>query len=257
MNELHLEILLPAMAAGIIVLSTHVPLGREVLRRGIIFIDLAIAQIAGLGVIAATQFIHDSQTWHIQLSAVISALLGAMLFNWIEKYWPEIQEALIGVFFVLAATASLLLLANDPHAGENLKELLVGQILWVNWPQLLIPTGLSAAILAVWWLFRGNHPSWLFYVLFAFAITVSVQLVGVYLVFASLIIPALAVYRQNEKHALYIAYIVGVIGYALGLIGSSLFDMPSGSMIVWALAFSWLATIGVMRMGQKLAGHYS
>ena len=252
MNELHLDILLPAMAAGIIVLSTHVPLGREVLKRGIIFIDLAIAQIAGLGVIAATQFIHDSHTWHIQLSAIISALLGAMLFNWIEKYWPDIQEALIGVFFVLAASASLLLLANDPHAGENLKELLVGQILWVSWPQLLIPGGLSAVILAVWWYFRGNHPSWLFYALFAFAITVSVQLVGVYLVFASLIIPALAAYRQSNKRALIIAYTVGIAGYALGLVGSSLFDLPSGSMIVWALAASWLAAVSIMHTRTRL-----
>lgn len=243
------------MVAGIIVLSTHVPLGREVLRRGIIFIDLAIAQIAGLGVIAASQFIHDSQTWHIQLSAIISALLGAMLFHWIEKYWPDIQEALIGVFFVLAATASLLLLANDPHAGENLKELLVGQILWVNWPQLLVPTGLSVAILAVWWFFRGSHPSWLFYVLFAVAITVSVQLVGVYLVFASLIIPALAAYRQGGRYSLVIAYIVGITGYALGLVGSSLFDMPSGSMIVWALALTWIAAISIIRVStrQKVA----
>lgn len=255
MNELHLDILLPAMVAGIIVLSTHVPLGREVLKRGIIFIDLAIAQIAGLGVIAATQFIHDSQTWHIQVSAIISALFGAMLFNWIEKYWPDIQEALIGVFFVLAATASLLLLANDPHAGENLKELLVGQILWVSWPQLIIPGVLSVVILTVWWVLRNKNISWLFYVLFALAITASVQLVGVYLVFASLIIPALAAYRQNKKYALIIAYAVGTIGYALGLTGSSLFDLPSGSMIVWALALTWIAALFVLKIKGQLAGN--
>lgn len=257
MNDLHLDILLPAMVAGVVVLSTHVPLGREVLKRGIIFIDLAIAQIAGLGVIAATQFSEHASVWHIQLSAVISALLGAMLFNWIERYWPDIQEALIGVFFVLAATASLLLLANDPHAGENLKELLVGQILWVDWSQLILPSILSILILVVWWAFRGNRPSWLFYVLFALAITASVQLVGVYLVFASLIIPALATYYYAGKSALKVAYLVGLAGYALGLIGSSLFDLPSGSMIVWALAFAWLATIGLMRIRIKLTNHYS
>ena len=252
MNELHLDILLPAMAAGIIVLSTHVPLGQEVLKRGIIFIDLAIAQIAGLGVIAATQLIHHTHTWHVQLAAVLAALLGAMLFSWIEKHWAEIQEALIGVSFVLAASASILLLANDPHAGENLKELLVGQILWVSWPQLLIPAVISVVILAVWWMLRNAFSSWLFYVLFAFAITVSVQLVGVYLVFASLIIPALASYRQNKKRALVTAYTVGITGYALGLAGSSLFDMPSGSMIVWALAITWLAATGILRIANRI-----
>jgi zinc/manganese transport system permease protein len=245
-NELHMEILLPAMAAGVIILSTHVPLGREVLRRGIIFIDLAIAQISGLGVIAATQIAEDNNIWVVQLSAVTSALLGAALFNWIEKYWPEIQEALIGVFFVLAATASILLLANDPHAGESLKELLVGQILWVNWSQLILPAVLSAIILSIWWLTARSRTSWLFYILFALAITMSVQLVGVYLVFASLIIPALAAYHQNGQKALIIAYAVGVTGYAAGLAGSSLFDLPSGSMIVWGLALSWFA-IGTAR----------
>ena len=247
MNELHIDILLPAMAAGVVVLSTHVPLGREVLRRGIIFIDLAIAQIAGLGVIAATQVVEDSSAWIIQLSAVMSALMGAALFNWIEKYWPEIQEALIGVFFVLAATASLLLLANDPHAGENLKELLVGQIRWVSWSQLILPAVLSVIILSIWWISPSSRTSWLFYILFALAITASVQLVGVYLVFASLIIPALATYHQSSKKTMIFAYSVGVTGYALGLVGSSLFDLPSGSMIVWGLALSW-AVFGIARL---------
>ena len=252
MNGLHIDILLPAMAAGLVVLSTHVPLGREVLKRGIIFIDLAIAQIAGLGVIAATQFSEHASVWHIQLSAVISALLGAMLFNWIERYWPDIQEALIGVFFVLAATASLLLLANDPHAGENLKELLVGQILWVDWSQLIMPAVLSAIILSIWWVFRKKRPSWLFYLLFALAITASVQLVGVYLVFASLIIPALATFYHASKYSLIMAYSVGIGGYALGLIGSSLFDLPSGPMIVWSLAFFWLLMILSMRLRERM-----
>lgn len=245
MNPLHLDILLPALAAGIIVLSTHVPLGREVLKRGIIFIDLAIAQIAGLGVIAATQFTHAESPSLIQLSAVTAALAGAIIFNWIEKHWPEIQEALIGVFFVLAATASILLLANDPHAGENLKELLVGQVLWVGWSQLILPAALSISIIAIWWYWQDKNLSWLFYVMFALAITTSVQLVGVYLVFASLIIPALATYYHTGKHALIIAYIVGICGYLLGLFSSSLFDLPSGPMIVWGLAIAWIMAVTV------------
>jgi len=248
MNELHVDILLPAMAAGIVVLSTHVPLGREVLRRGIIFIDLAIAQIAGLGVIATTHITEDGESWLVQLAAVTAALMGAILFHWIEKRLPEIQEALIGVFFVLAATASLLLLASDPHAGEHLKELLVGQILWVSWSQLVLPAVISGLIVFIWWRVGHPPPSWLFYSLFALAITVSVQLVGVYLVFASLIIPALTIYYQKNSEALWIAYGVGILAYMLGLIGSSLLDLPSGALIVWALAIVGVITVLIQQL---------
>jgi len=250
MNELHIDILLPAMAAGIVVLSTHVPLGREVLRRGIIFIDLAIAQIAGLGVIATTHIMEDGEGWLVQFAAVSAALMGAMLFNWIEKRLPEIEEALIGVFFVLAATASLLLLASDPHAGEHLKELLVGQILWVNWAQLILPAIISGLIVFIWWRTGHSPPPWLFYSLFALAITVSVQLVGVYLVFASLIIPALSIYYQNNNEALWVAYGVGIMGYILGLMGSSLLDLPSGALIVWMLAIVGLVTVLIRNPGR-------
>lgn len=238
MDDLHIDILLPALAAGIIVLSTHVLLGREVLRRGIIFIDLAIAQIAGFGVIASTYIFEDAKDWLVQLAAVSAALCGAVLFHWIEKRWPDIQEALIGVFFVLAATASLLLLAGDPHAGEQLKELLVGQILWVSWSQLLMPLVISGVIVLVWWRAGQTPPSWLFYGLFALAITVSVQLVGVYLVFATLIIPALVAHNQEVHRGLWTAYTVGILAYMLGLVSSSLVDLPSGALIVWALAIT-------------------
>ena len=118
--------------AGLLVLATHVPLGTQVLARGIVFIDLAIAQIAGLGVIAADALGFEPQGWAVQVAALAAALLGALLLTWTEKRWPDVQEALIGVLFVLAASAGMLLLANNPHGGEHLKDLLVGQILWVQ-----------------------------------------------------------------------------------------------------------------------------
>ena len=103
----------PALVAGVLVLSTHVPLGREVLRRGIIFIDLAIAQVAGLGVIAADNLHFSAQGPTVQIAAVSAALAGALLLTWTEKRSPEIQEALIGGLFVLAATGS------HPLAGQQ------------------------------------------------------------------------------------------------------------------------------------------
>src|SRR5210317_1100177 len=112
MESLNWSILGPAIVAGLLVLSTHVPLGQEVLKRGIIFIDLAIAQVAGLGVLAAGVLGWEGNSWAVQLSAVAAALIAAAGLNWTEKRWPNSQEALIGILFVLAATGSILLLAE-------------------------------------------------------------------------------------------------------------------------------------------------
>ena len=236
LDALDLSILGPAFLAGLLVLATHVPMGRQVLARGIVFSDLAIAQIAGLGVIGADALGWEPQGVAVQIAAVTAALLGAALLTYTEKRWPDIQEALIGVLFVLAACAGLLLLANNPHGGEHLKDLLVGQILWVSYAQLLPVALLSAVLLALWFGARARLGRMGFYAMFAVAVTASVQLVGVYLVFASLIIPALASRLHGPRRQLVIGYSVGVLGYAIGLTLSAIFDLPSGAVVVWALA---------------------
>ena len=237
MSGLDPSILGPAFVAGVLVLASHVPLGREVLSRGIIFIDLAVAQIAGLGVIAAHTFGAGQHPFAVQAAALAAALGGAALLNWSEDRFPEVQEALIGVSFVLAATLGILLLADNPHGGDQLRELLVGQILWVTPGMLWAAAAVSAAVLAVWF---GAGPARLgrsgFYLLFAVVVTFSVQLVGVYLVFASLIIPALATRKLSGRRALAYGWGLGLAGYAVGLVASALFDLPTGALIVWALA---------------------
>ncbi len=236
------SILGPPLLAGLLVLATHVPLGTQVLDRGIVFIDLAIAQIAGLGVIAADAMGLPEGGVAVQAAAVCAALLGALLLTWTERKAPEQQEALIGVMFILAACAGILLLAGNPHGGEHLKELLVGQILWVNATQLAWLAGLSAVLLAALWLgWVERLGRFGFYGAFALAVTASVQLVGVYLVFSSLIIPALATrgLRGPRRHA--IAYGLGALGYGLGLALSAALDLPSGAVIVWTLAACGLA----------------
>lgn len=234
-ENLEFGILWPAFLAGILVLATHVPLGQQVLNRGIVFIDLAIAQVAGLGVTAASAFGFEPEGWRVQAAAVGAALLGALLLTWTEKIWPEVQEALIGVLFVVAACIELLMLANNPHGGEHLKDLLVGQILWVQ-PEKLIPVAaLYALALLAWFTLRRRMGQIGFYVLFALVVTQSVQLVGVYLVFASLIIPALAAKRFAEPLRLGVGYLVGLAGYVVGLAASALFDLPTGAVIVVAL----------------------
>jgi zinc/manganese transport system permease protein len=235
-DGLDISILGPACLAGLLVLSTLVPLGQQVLSRGIIFIDLAIAQIAALGVILAQYFGVDEHSYGVQIAAAAAALAGGALLTITDRRWPQYQEPLIGTLFVLAATGSLLLLANNPHGGEHLKDLLVGQILWVTFAQLIPATSLSALILAVLWSRRGILSGPLFYGLFALAITASVQLVGVYLVFASLIVPALATAGMRGTQRLLTAYLIGAIGYASGLVLSAVLDLPSGALIVWTLA---------------------
>lgn len=234
-DGLDLSILGPACLAGLIVLATHVPLGQQVLSRGIIFIDLAIAQVAAMGVIGAQYLGIEESGFGVQIAATAAALAGAGLLAWTDRRFPDHQEPLIGTLFVLAATGGILLLANNPHGGEHLKDLLVGQILWVSYGQLIPIAVLSAALLAVLAWRRGRLPGLWFYGTFALAITASVQLVGVYLVFASLIVPTLATVALDARHRLVAAYAIGVAGYASGLVLSAILDLPSGAMIVWSL----------------------
>jgi len=236
-TALDLSILGPAFIAGLLVLATHVPLGIQVLSRGIVFIDLAIAQVAGIGVIAADAAGWEPQGWAVQIAAVAAALAGAVVLTFTEKRWPEIQEALIGVLFVLASCAGILLLANNPHGGEHLKDLLVGQILWVNARQIVAVGILTIVLLAVWIAFAARLGRIGFYAVFAFAVTASVQLVGVYLVFASLIIPALATRTMPTIRARQaIAFATGVVAYAVGLALSAIADLPSGAVVVMTMA---------------------
>ncbi len=237
---LELDILGPAMLAGLLVLAIHVPLGQEVLRRGIIFIDLAIAQIAGLGVIAAHSFGLAPNGIAVQLIAAGSAMLGALLLSWSERRWRDGQEALIGVVFVLAAVTGILMLAHNPQGGEHLQALLSGQILWVDVHWLPTVALLYAILLAIWSGLGQRLGGAGFYLVFSLAVTASVQLVGVYLVFSSLIIPALATWRMKLSGArrLVAGYLVGIAGYAGGLLVSTFTDLPSGPVIVWALAVS-------------------
>lgn len=235
-SDVDFAILAPAFLAGILVLATHVPLGAQVLKKGIVFIDLAIAQIAALGVIVAGLLDVAPSGWLVQAAAALAALAGAVLLDWTEKKWPQVQEAQIGVVFVLAATAGILLLSKNPHGGEHLRDLLAGQILWVGYAQLAIPLVATIAILALWFGMQSRLSQLGFYLVFALAVTVSVQLVGVYLVFATLIVPSLGARDHPQTRRLPLAYAIGIGGYAAGLVLSAALDLPSGALIVWCLA---------------------
>jgi zinc/manganese transport system permease protein len=226
-----LAVLWPALIAGLLVAATHVPLGIQVLNRGIVFIDLAVAQIAGLGVVFADWLGFEPQGAAVQVSALAAALAGALVLNWTEKLWPEVQEAVIGVAFVVAANAAMLLLAANPHGAEHLKDLLVGQILWVTPGRLAWVAVASAVIAATWFAFGAKMGRVGFYVLFACAVTVAVQLVGLYLVFATLIVPALAT-RALSRGRIGVGYAIAALSYGAGLAVSMASDLPAGPLIV-------------------------
>jgi zinc/manganese transport system permease protein len=248
------SILLPAFVAGVLVTATHVPLGMQVLARGIVFIDLAIAQIAGCGVLLADQLGFQHEGAAVQVAALSAALAGALLLTWTERVWPEVQEAVIGVVFILGATGSVLLLASNVHGSEHLRDLLVGQILWAQPSRLVWAAAVYAGILALWFGARERLGRTGFYALFALAVTVSVQLVGLYLVFATLIVPPLAT-RRMLRGRLAAAWVLGALGYAAGLLVSTALDLPSGPVVVWALvalALTWYAATGGPRPRERI-----
>ncbi|MGQ0527210.1 MAG: metal ABC transporter permease [Alphaproteobacteria bacterium] len=230
-----LGLLAPAFFAGLAVSVIHVPLGQEVLKRGIIFIDLAIAQIAAMGVVCARIFLGIDYGSTPYFVALAFALLGSALFAWLGRKAPQYQEAFIGCSFVIAASLILIFLANDPHGGEQVEGLLAGQILWVGWQQTLMATALYAAAAVAWFLLPQRRHV-LFYILFPVVVTLSVQLVGVYLVFASLILPALGAVPFSERHQLAAGYAIAFLAVLSGLIVSVIADLPAGPMLVCSFA---------------------
>jgi len=243
----------PAFVAGLLMITTHVPLGREVLKSGIVFLDLAIAQAAGLGVILAGLGEHGAEGLTVQLSAGAAALTAAGLLSWTERFAGKYQEALIGCLFVLTACVGLIALSSNPRGGEHLKNLLVGQILWVTWPDLIPVAMVYAGILLAWFGFGPRLGRVGFYTLFAVSVTVSVQLVGIYLVFGTLILPALGIHRATGRASLAIAYAIAAAGYVFGFIATTMFDLPAGPVIVCTLALCSLAAAVVVRDARAAA----
>ncbi len=248
-----LTLLAPAFCAGVIISLVHVPLGQEVLKRGIIFLDLAVAQFAALGMIAFKVFVRVDEYSYIGIygglfTGLVTALLCAFSFQYLEKYSGRYQEALIGCAFVLSASLSLLIVGSSPDGGENIKNILEGQILWTDWSdlKLIVPVFLVAFLA---WNFLKEKRSILFYPLFAVVIPFSVNLIGVYLVFASLIFPALAVVK-SRNYNLIKGLAISVVAYIFGLGASYIFDWPSGPALVVAFAIiaSFYAFTTLMNM---------
>ncbi|WP_422136235.1 metal ABC transporter permease [Endozoicomonas sp. ALD040] len=239
-----LAIMMPALVAGIIVFSTHLVLGRQVLKRGIVFMDLAIAQVAAMGAIVAHILTMTQAHRHVPHdgSAGLGALMpfafsigGAGLIAWLAKYSEKELEAIIGCIYVVSAASITLLMSSDPQGAEHISRALNGHILWLGWQDMVVPGLASLAFLAVTIMRPEILDGRLFYPLFALMVTLSVKMVGVYLVFSALIMPALAVNQLSGKKALAFGYLAGLAGVILGLVLSSLYDFPGGATVVVSL----------------------
>lgn len=217
---------------------TLVPLGAQVLARGVVFIDLAVAQIAACGALACALLLDHPPAWAMALAAAGSALAGAAVVWTLARRAPRQREALIGLVYVAGASVAIVGAAWAPHGREQLTALLAADVLWAPWSATALLAGAAAVVGLL--LRRGNllaRDAW-FYPVFALALSVAVPVLGLYLVFALLIAPAL--WLQRGLH-LARAVALGGLACAIGLAASWALDWPSGACVALSLCGLGLA----------------
>ena len=229
-------------------------LGLHIVRRGIIFVDLALAQVAALGTCWCVMLGHDPHDIHTYWWSIAFTLGGALIFTFTRTAEPHRvpQEALIGIVYVVAAAASIVLLSKSPGSNEELQRTLIGDVLFVTWPQIWKTLLLYVVIAVVHFIFRRkfigltfsgerSDVSWatrgwdfLFYALFGLVVTSFVQIGGVLLVFTYLIVPAVCanLLVASLGALLAVGTLIAVLGGLGGLYASYQFNMPTGAAIV-------------------------
>ncbi|MCL2389267.1 MAG: metal ABC transporter permease [Elusimicrobia bacterium] len=238
-----LTIILPAFIAGVAILAIHVPLGIEMLRREIIFLDLAIAQLAAMGAFFITLMFHEKEgtlafLLMSQGAALFFAFLGALFFMYAGKrYKAYLVEGFVGCVFVLSATLVLLIMSHSAATGEHLTDLLAGQLLFISWPQVWILAVMAAITAVLMYRFPKAILGKYYYFVLALFVMMTVQVAGIYFSFTTLIFPAVGVFFVKKyKNKLLLSY----AGCLLGLIGALLaalwFDLSAGPAIVWGIA---------------------
>lgn len=246
------------LLAVILLPGLLVYLGLHVVERGVIFVDLALAQVAALGVTVA--ILYGADPGHDELPylmALCFTFVGAAIFSLTRFRHARVpQEAIIGIVYVVSAAASVMVLSKTAAGDEEIKNLLVGNILLVNEAQVLRTFALFAAIALLHFIFRRRFMQvsfdldgalaegvslrlwdFLFYISFGFAITSFVQIAGVYLVFSYLIVPAVcgALLSERIGARLAIGWSIAFIGGVSGLLLSTQWtsmDLPTGPTIV-------------------------
>src|SRR5438067_7320564 len=252
-----LAFLAAPFAASLILTGIHAYLGVHVVERGVIFVDLSLAQIAALGATIALLMPITGGDPHAPVVYWISlafTFLGALIFSTIRAKHARIpQEAIIGICYAVASAAAILAMSKATSESEHLKDMLVGNILAVSWPEVAKTAVLYGAIGAFHFIFRHKFlaismdpkkaeaegisiRSWdfLFYASFGFVVTSSVAIAGVLLVFCYLIVPSVAamIYADDIGPRLAIGWSMGTIVSALGVYLSLRLDLPTGATIV-------------------------
>lgn len=259
-----IDIMLPAFVECLVLVGIHSYLGIHVIKRKVIFVDLALAQIAALGSTFAFLFgINPTSAGGYWFSLGFT-IMGAAIFSVSRLRHEKIpQEAVIGLVYALAAASAILVIDKAPHGAEQLKEILTGSILWVKWETIIIAAVVYAIVGSFHFIFRNkfllisynpemayrqgiNVRLWdfLFYVSFGIVITHSVSTAGVLLVFVFLVVPAIATIMITEKLwlQLVLGWSMGTLVSILGLYISYVADLPSGPAVVVTYGLVLLVT---------------
>src|SRR6266705_2533397 len=266
--------------ASLILTGIHAYLGVHVVERGVIFVDLSLAQIAALGATIALLLPITGGDPHAPVSYWVSlafTFLGALVFSTIRTHRARIpQEAIIGICYAVASAAAILAMSKATSESEHLKDMLVGNILAVSWPEVRKTALLYGAIGLFHFIFRRqflaismNHESapigglsvrfwdFLFYASFGFVVTSSVAIAGVLLVFCYLIVPSVAamLYADSIGRRLAIGWAMGTVVSALGVYLSLKLDLPTGATIVCTFGIVLILMAAVRPLFQTRATH--
>jgi len=263
-----LQFLLPAIAASLIIAGIHAYLGLHVVERGVIFVDLSLAQIASLGAAIAVWQGYDPHTDpQIYWYSLGFTLIGALIFAMVKGHEARIpQEAIIGISYAVASAAVILAMSKATGEAEHLRDMLVGNILSVQWPEVWRTAAIYLALAIFHFVFRKRfleitvdpHGAeargisvrfwdFLFYASFGFVVTRSVAIAGVLLVFCYLIVPSVAgmLFSARIGPRLAIGWVMGTVVSMLGMYVSVLFDLPTGAAIVCTFGVALIAMAAV------------
>ena len=238
-------LLLPAAGSAMLCLLL-VPLGYQVIARGVIFADLAIAQWAALGTLAGLYFLPGQTLSGAPVSSLLFALLASLAVHLIFRYLAEAKEAWIGILYVVGASLAVLLVSGDPHGAQALHRAASGDLLWSSW-DLVVAVALLTLLT---WTLTLRRPDWLsgaaFMPVFAVAVTYSVSIAGIYVVFATLIITPLVLGTLKRQSPL-VAALCAMTGHLSAIAFSVVWDVPVGPAIVVSTLIVALACLAGLR----------
>ena len=262
-----LQFLAPAIAASLIIAGIHAYLGLHVVERGVIFVDLSLAQIASLGAAIAVWQGYDPHSAAIYWMGLTFTLIGAVIFSVVKGHQARIpQEAIIGISYAVASAAVILTLSQATGEAEHLRDMLVGNILAVQWPEVWLTGAIYLFIGACHYVCRKRFLEisidpeaaaakgvrvrlwdFFFYASFGFVVTRSVAIAGVLLVFCYLIVPSIAgmLFSDRIGRRLAIGWIMGTVVSMLGMYFSVEFDLPTGATIVCTFGVTLIAMAAV------------